>query len=241
MGLKHFTTTAFCFSECKHAPVVWQTLQTSDCRSRSAAGPSARPQTAPCTPPAPSASQSPRHRPPRPRPRPCVRCSLLQTGEHSAVGRGLKGSMLCSGSVPALMSSTKGFADRDPVGARRLVSMWRPSKCSPAVSFGTRTVNRPATTAGTLTTGISGGCMYGQSSLELCTSEADVVVELDSSLTFIHSKRKRPGAPSGATAPSGLRKNHLLNTCVMCPDVLSYSHSYLVFFSMIHSNFLCVV
>lgn len=45
---------------------------------------------------------------------------------------------------PALRSSISGFAERAPLGARRLVSIWSPSKCSPAVSFGTRRVTRPA-------------------------------------------------------------------------------------------------
>lgn len=48
--------------------------------------------------------------------------------------------------LPVLTSSTNGLAEREPFGARRLVSIWRPSKCSPGVSLGTQRVKRPIAT-----------------------------------------------------------------------------------------------
>ena len=62
--------------------------------------------------------------------------SVSQTDGHG--GHGLLRSS------PALMSSTRGLAEREPLGASRLVSIWRPSKCSPALSFGTLSVNSPS-------------------------------------------------------------------------------------------------
>lgn len=48
------------------------------------------------------------------------------------------------------ISSTRGCADLEPLGAKRLVSMCSPSKCCPAVSLGTRIVKRPVMNTQTL-------------------------------------------------------------------------------------------